>query len=57
MIKERKTCVKWVYDKVKYLALFVVLVLILCGAFIVKEKYSYDQCIKSGLQSYDCDFD
>ncbi len=57
MIKERKTCVKWVYDKVKYLALFVVVVLILCGAFIVKEKYSYDQCIKSGLQSYDCDFD
>lgn len=34
------------------LTVFVVLV----GLFI-KDKYEYAQCLRSGLQSYDCDFD
>ena len=57
MIKELRICVNWVYDKIKYLAVFMIATLLLFGAYVVKEKHSYDQCIKSGLQSYDCDFD
>lgn len=57
MIKGLKTCVNWAYDKLKYVALVLVIISVLVVSFVVKEKYEYEQCIKTGLQSYDCDFD
>lgn len=57
MIKELKICANWVYGKLKIITYTSLFLLALLSVFIGKYKYDYYQCINSGLQSYDCDFD
>ena len=63
MTEEQKICEELTSDKkiiIKaLLAVFIIPVtlFILYAVFFGYEAYQYKQCINSGLQSYDCDFD